>query len=57
MCEFIFQIDYSYKANTTATISNFRNSCLKESFELVYKIHEDFEKNDYQSRNAFCKCM
>ena len=46
MREFIFQIDYSYKANPTANMSIFQNSYLKEPFEEVYKKYQDYQKNN-----------
>ena len=56
LCNFIFQIDYSYKSNPTANMLTFQNSYVKEPFEEIYKIYQDFQKNNYQHRNS-CKCM
>ena len=56
MCNFIKQINYSYKSNKSANILTFQNSYLREPFNEVYNMYLHFKNNNYQNK-GFCSCM
>ena len=39
----IFQINYSYSCNKKADMNTFRKSVLKENFDRLVEIYEDFK--------------
>ena len=42
-CTLIFQINYSYSCNKKANMNTFRKSVLKENFDRLVEIYEDYK--------------